>query len=426
MTTLEQATPDGNRGGASPATAAERIASLDLIRGVAVLGILAANIVGFGMPWSAYSWPTAFLTGHDATSDWLWVAQFVLVDGKMRGLFTLLFGAGMALFMERAWARGDGLGLQARRLAILLVFGLIHFFLIWRGDILVLYSVAGFAAMFFLRMTAGKLLTLGLIGYVVGALFFSLTLGSTYFITETAFGQAEGMGEARAAVDAAQQQELDENASEIPIMQDGSYGDIVSHTFAEHAADPINIILFMVLETVPLMLIGMAFYRLGWFDPGGEVGRRRMWGWGLLIVGTVLNVLLALWVKDGGFSYWGTQAATSAFAMLPRLPMILGLALLLAIYGSTATGWLAQRLSAAGRVAFTNYIGTSVLMMLVFHPWAGGLWGDLTRPQLYLVVLFGWAVMLAWSTPWLARFRYGPLEWLWRCLTYGRLFPLRR
>ena len=65
-------------------------------------------------------------------------------------------------------------------------------------------------------------------------------------------------------------------------------------------------------------------------------------------------------------------------------------------------------------------------MMLIFYPWAGGLWGELTRPELYLVVALGWAVMLGWSKPWLARFRYGPLEWLWRCLTYGRLFPLRK
>ena len=162
------------------------------------------------------------------------------------------------------------------------------------------------------------------------------------------------------------------------------------------------------------------------FSPGHSSGKRRFWGWALLLSGAVLNLLLALWVKDGGFTYWGTLSAMMAFSMLPRLPMILGLALLLALYGNTASGWLAERLSAAGRAAFTNYLGTSVLMMLIFHPWAGGLWGELTRPELYLVVALGWAVMLAWSKPWLTKFHYGPLEWLWRCLTYGRIFPLRR
>lgn len=426
MTTEDQATPDGQHDGASPATSAERIASLDLIRGIAVLGILAANIVAFGMPWTAYSWPDAFLTGHDETADWLWVAQFVLIDGKMRGLFTLLFGAGMALFMERAWARGKGRGLQARRLAILLVFGLLHFFFIWRGDILVLYSAAGFVTMLFLRMTAGKLLTLGLIGYVVGALFYALAIGSAYFVTETTFGQAEGMEDAQLSIDAAKQEAIADDATEIPIMTDGSYADFVSHNFSAHAADPLTSLLLLLFETVPLMLIGMAFYRYGWFSPGHSSGKRRFWGWALLVSGAVLNLLLALWVKDGGFTYWGTLSAMMAFSMLPRLPMILGLALLLALYGNTASGWLAERLSAAGRAAFTNYLGTSVLMMLIFHPWAGGLWGELTRPELYLVVALGWAVMLAWSKPWLTKFHYGPLEWLWRCLTYGRIFPLRR
>ncbi|MGB3795804.1 MAG: DUF418 domain-containing protein [Alteraurantiacibacter sp.] len=426
MTTHELATPDTQQGVAAPATSGERIASLDLIRGVAVLGILAANIVAFGMPWAAYSWPDAFLTGHDTTSDWLWVGQFVLIDGKMRGLFTLLFGAGMALFMQRAWARGEGMGLQARRLAILLLFGLVHFYLIWRGDILVLYSIAGFAAMLFLRMSAGKLLTLGLIGYFIGALFYALAIGSAYFIADTAFGQVEGMEEARVSIDEAQRSATADDAIEIPIMTEGSYGDFVAHNISAHGADPLNSLLLMVMETVPLILIGMAFYRFGWFDAGGATTKRRTWGWSLLIVGIVLNVLMALWVKNGGFTYWGTLSAMSAFAMLPRLPMILGLALLLALYGNTASGWLAERLSAAGRVAFTNYLGTSVLMMLIFHPWAGGLWGELTRPELYLVVALGWAVMLAWSKPWLTKYRYGPLEWLWRCLTYGRIFPLRR
>ncbi|WAT19166.1 DUF418 domain-containing protein [Aurantiacibacter sp. MUD11] len=425
MTDL-QATPDAEPEALAPATTGERISSLDFIRGFAVLGILAANIVAFGQPWSAYSWPSAFLSGHDATADWLWVVQFVLVDGKMRGLFSLLFGAGMALFMERAWDRGSSRWLQVRRLAWLLLFGLVHYFFIWRGDILTLYACAGMVGVLFLRMTAGKLLTLGLIGYVVGALIYALAIGSAYFIAETFAGEGEEMSEARGSIAEAKQASLEDDRAEIPIMTEGSYADYVSHNFSEHGGDPIDAVILMVFETLPLMLIGMAFYRYGWFSPGGSTGKRRAWGWGLLLFGGVLNLAMALWVREGGYTYWGTLSAMMAFATLPRLPMIIGLALLLAIYGNNASGWLAERLSAAGRAAFTNYIGTSVLMMLIFHPWAGGLWGELTRPELYLVVALGWAVMLAWSRPWLAKYRYGPLEWLWRCLTYWKLFPLRR
>lgn len=421
-----QATPDGAVEAVAPATAAERLGSLDFIRGFAVLGILAANIVAFGQPWSAYAWPDGFLSGHDQTADWLWVAQFVLIDGKMRGLFTVLFGAGMALFMEKAWERGASRSLLARRLVFLLLFGLVHFFLIWRGDILVLYSIAGFATMGFLRWEPRQLLTLGLIGYVMGALFFTLAIGSAYFIADTAMGEGVAMEQARAAIDEGKQASIADDRIEIPIMTEGNYADFVLHNLVEHAGDPINAIFLMIFETAPLILIGMAFYRFGWFGSGGATGKRTAWGWVMLLVGAGLSLAMALWVKAGGFTYWGTMAAMMPFSMLPRLLMTLGLALLLALYGNRASGWLAERLSAAGRAAFTNYLGTSVFMMLIFHPWAGGLWGELTRPELYLVVALGWAVMLAWSKPWLARYRYGPLEWLWRCLTYGRLFPLRR
>ena len=106
--------------------------------------------------------------------------------------------------------------------------------------------------------------------------------------------------------------------------------------------------------------------------------------------------------------------------------MALGIAALLVAYSPGWTDWLAERVRAAGRAAFTNYLGTSILMLFVFHGWALGLFGELNRPQLYLVTALTWVLMLVWSKPWLDRFRYGPLEWLWRCLTYRKLFPLRR
>ncbi|APE27144.1 DUF418 domain-containing protein [Aurantiacibacter gangjinensis] len=424
--TETQTTPDGEAVPPAPAKSGERILGLDFIRGIAVLGILAANIVAFGQPWAAYMMPSAFLVPHDSIDEWLYVAQFTLIDGKMRGLFTLLFGAGMALFMERAWARGSSRWLQVRRLGWLLVFGLIHFFLIWRGDILTLYAVAGFVAVLFVRMEGRALMALGLSGYALGALVYFATIGSAYFIAETPLGQQEGMEEGAAAMIEVKQETLDIDARERPIMESGSYVDYVTNNVTNHAADILNMLWLFAFETLPLMLVGMAMYKFGWFSPGGSVRKRQVWAWSLLLIGGALSLLLGLWLKSIGFTYWSTIAAFVSFSMLPRLLMILGLAVLLAQIGATASGWLAERLSAAGRAAFTNYLGTSVLMMLIFHPWAGGLWGELSRPELYLVVALAWAIMLAWSKPWLERYRYGPLEWLWRCLTYWKRFPLRR
>ncbi|WP_340587203.1 DUF418 domain-containing protein [Erythrobacter alti] len=409
-----------------PAKVGDRIASLDLIRGIAVLGILAANIVAFGQPFTAYMWPAAWIGEVGDPDNWMWITQFVLVDSKMRGLFTLLFGAGMALFMDKAWERGAGRGLQARRLFWLLIFGLVHFFFIWRGDILVLYAASGFVAMAFLRMSARKLLVFGLLGYLVGGLFYLLTITVPYFIVDTPLGDAPEMAEARTSMLEAQQTALADDAMETQILTEGNYADFVSHNLSAHLTDPLNNLFLFMFETLPLMLVGMGLYRAGLFSGGISAKKQALWGWIGVIGGSILTLLVALWIEGEGLTYWSTLAAFVGFSFFPRLPVILGLAALLALWGASANGWLAERLSAAGRAAFTNYLGTSILMVLVFHPWAGGLWGELSRPELYFVVLAAWAVMLAWSRPWLERFRYGPLEWLWRCLTYGRLFPLKR
>jgi uncharacterized protein len=174
------------------------------------------------------------------------------------------------------------------------------------------------------------------------------------------------------------------------------------------------------------MLLGVALYRLGFFTGGLERGAMLRWGWAGVIAGALAHLAIGLVVRADGFSYYGTLAAFAGWSVLPRLWMVLGLAALLVAYAPSATGWLGARIRAAGRVALTNYLGTSLAMMPVFHGWGLGLFGQLNRPQLYLVVLLAWAAMLAWPKPWLERFAYGPLEWLWRCLTYRTLFPLAR
>lgn len=423
------------RGAETPSTTADqplpvsgegRIASLDFIRGIAVMGILAANIVAFGQPWSAYMYPASFLTEHGAVSDQLWIAQFVLIDGKMRGLFTLLFGAGLYLFMERAWARGSTRWLQVRRLLFLLMFGLIHFYFIWRGDILTYYALVGLVVLLFVKLEARTQLTIGLIGYVVGALVYAAMLVPLHFVAETPLGERAEFAEMRQELEKGKAQALSDDAVETPLIREGDYAAFVAHKLDTHLTEPLTNLALFAAETLPLMLIGLALYRLGLFSGGLDARRQRRWGWIGLALGGALTLLIALWVQSTGFSYYGTLAAIVGMSALPRLMMVLGLAALLSLWSVRVRGGLAERASAAGRMAFSNYLGTSIVMLFVFHGWAGGLFGKLDRPGLYLVVLTTWALMLAWSQPWLARFRFGPLEWLWRCLTYGRMFPLRR
>ncbi|WP_324828321.1 DUF418 domain-containing protein [Qipengyuania zhejiangensis] len=413
---------------ARPVSASDspRIASLDFIRGIAVMGILAANIVAFGQPMTAYMFPDAFTVPHSDAEDWMWVAQFVLIDSKMRGLFTLLFGAGMYLFLEGAWAKGRTNWLQVRRLLWLGLFGLVHFFFIWRGDILFHYACAGMIALLFVGLSRRKQLVIGLLGYVGGALLYTGFVGFLPVVSDTEFGEKPGMVQLAKDLEEGKQADLADGVLETRLISEGRYGDWVGHNFSDHGTDVPTTVLMFLFETLPLMLVGMAAYRYGLFSGGIDARRQRQWGWSMLVLGTALTLPIALLAKSMGLTYYGTLAAMVGWSFLPRLLAILGLLALLALWGNSVRGALAERVSAAGRAAFTNYLGTSVLMMLVFHGWAGGLFGELGRSELYLVTVSAWGVMLLWSKPWLERFRYGPLEWLWRCLTYGRVFPLRR
>ncbi len=389
-----------------------RIASLDLVRGVAVLGILAANIVGLGQPMVAYGWPGGFLAPPGPFADELWGAQLVLVDGKFRGLFTLLFGAGLVLFHERAEEAGHGSLLLARRLAWLAAFGLLHWALLWRGDILLSYAIAGLVALPFLGWPAGKQAALGLAGYLVGAAVL-LAVAATVAAIDPG-----SLREARA-------EDLADGAREAALMAGGNHMAVIAHTLRQHPGDLAASALWALFETLPLILVGMGLVRMGLFDGGMNPRRQLGWGAAAWLAGTAVTAAIAARAMAGGIGYADSLIAP-ALAAFPVLAATLGLLALLALWGQRADGWLARRLGDAGRCAFTNYLGASALALAVFSGWGLGLFGKLGRVELYGVMLVFWAVMLAWPGWWLARFRHGPLEWLWRCLTYGRRMPFKR
>ncbi len=412
---------------AAPVRAGDRIGSLDFIRGLAVMGILAANIVAFGQPFDAYMYPAAFMVDAGDPGGWQWITQFILIDGKMRGLFTLLFGAGLYLFMERTWARGGTRWRQMWRLFILMLFGMVHFYLIWPGDILFYYAIVGFAVVPCLRWKPQTQMTAGIVGYVSGALLYALMMVPLYLAADTALG-AEGAPLADFGAELAQGKAdaLARGAIPAAMVANGDYAGLVTYRVTEQWYEPLSNVFFFSLETFPLMLIGIALYRTGFFSGGVDAARLKKWGWAGLIGGALCHLAIGLLVRAEGFTYYTTLAGFVGFAPLPRLPMVLGMAALLAVYSPGWTGWLGSRISAAGRAAFTNYLGTSIVMLFVFHGWALGLFGELNRPQLYGVTALTCVLMLVWSKPWLERFRYGPLEWLWRCMTYGKLFALKR
>jgi uncharacterized protein len=409
-----------------PVAEGERIITLDFVRGVAVLGILFPNIVAYAYPMLAYYWPDGLSGGATATDRWVWLAQLVLVDGKFRGLFTLLFGAGMALFMERAAARGQGVWLQARRLLWLGLFGLAHFLLLWTGDILLLYAASGLAALTMIGWDARTQVQIGVLWAVCGALFYTLTLGGAAMLEVSPAMQAM-QSEAWSQIEWAAEYSVLAAREETEVMRGGYTAIVAWRAAMEAPAIPGDTLFVALVETIPLMLVGMGLYRLGFFSGGFDAARMRGWGWIGYVGGALLTLPLGVWVMREEFPLFLTQFVFNGASALFHLPMALGLAALLVLWAPGASGtWLGSRFVAAGRMAFSNYVGTSLVMMFVFQGWAGGLYGTPHRIELSGFVLLAWALMLAWSKPWLDRFRYGPLEWLWRCLTYGRIFAFSR
>ena len=396
------------------ASAASRIASLDLIRGIAVLGILAVNIAGFAGPSAGTDTPWL---PHPASpaDEATFALTFVLFEGKMRALFSILFGASMLLFVERAEdARRDGEMLQLRRLSWLALFGYLHYVLFWWGDILFVYAVSGLFALPLRRLPDRALLSLALV----------------IFVAWHGWGIAGSLGEMLGTVPpAAQHQDM---AATLNRMQ----GEIAQARlgFAAQIADklttapgwPLVMMLYTIGETLPLMLLGMVLLRSGFFS--GEWPRRRLMAMagGGLTLGTAWTLVLLDWAWSRHFPALVMPDILAYWTAPGHLLMALGYAAAIMLAAPRlAAAWLGRRLSAAGRMAFSNYLGTTMVMTAIFYGWGLGLYDRVAPAWQPLFVLGGWALMLGWSAPWLARFRQGPLEWAWRSLTEWRVMPLK-
>jgi uncharacterized protein len=404
-----------------------RIATLDIVRGVAVMGILAMNIVGFALPFQAYMNPLAL--GPIGDSDFVsWLVSFILVDGKMRGLFSFLFGASMMLVIEQARAKGEPEErIHYRRMFWLLFFGLIHLYLIWFGDILVGYALTGMIAFLFRNLSSRAL-----IRWAVGLLIVQLLVFAGLAGGATALRQAAAAPGAPPAI-VAEWRGLEDQfgalgapakAREIAIHQ-GAYSGILADRVRDQALTPVKGLGLFGWETLAYFLLGMAALRSGFLTgvwSPAQYRKAALLGFG---IGIPAYALLAWLLVRDGFSVPGVFALAMA-GTVPLRPLMVAATASLIILATRKGGALVDRIAAAGRAAFTNYLGTSLVMTTLFYGYGGGLFGTLGRAQLWLVVLAMWVLMLLWSKPWLDRFLYGPLEWLWRSLARGEAQPMRR
>ncbi len=404
-----------------------RIAALDIVRGVAVMGILAMNIVAFAMPFEAYMNPLAY--GNEGKADLLsWFFSFIFIDGKMRGLFSFLFGASILLVIQRAEAAGQpSEKVHFRRMLWLLLFGLIHFYFIWFGDILALYAPMGMLAWFFHSNSARALVRWGAGLVLLQFLIFAAI--SVSFHVASAAAAAPGASEEAIATWAELKSQFaapsPEDLAKDLATYGGGYAGIVGQRFSEFGVMPLTSILMFGAETLGYMLLGMAGLKSGFLSgawPAAAYRRAATIGYGM---GVPVYAALGWVLWSSRFKPILVLDISMTATTLVRPAMVVGTAALV-ILATRHGGALTERIAAAGRAAFTNYLGTSILMTTFFYGYGFGLFGELTRVELWLVVLAMWALMLTWSKPWLERYRYGPLEWLWRTLARWEIQPMRR
>lgn len=407
--------------------ATPRLITLDALRGFAVMGILAMNIVAFAMPEMAYVTPRAY--GGETSADIAgWAIGFILFDGKMRGLFSILFGASMLLIIDRAEASGrDPAPVHYRRMSWLAVFGLCHYFFIWWGDILFLYAAIGCVAFRFRDWDARRLIRWAIGLFTLGVTIMSLFFGAQLFVVSSAASPSASpdMVEAAETMRAEYAGMIDGVDEEIALHR-GGYAPILADRL-DKANGPLAMVVMNFLETLPLMMIGMALFRSGFLTGAWARADYRRVARHWLPPGLLLTLLVTWLQWRSGFDGLVSINAFLAWAQPGRLMMTIGYAALfvLLIQAHANSAWMA-RVAATGRAAFSNYIGTSVVMTTIFYGYGLGLFGSVDRMTLYLFVIGGAAAMLLWSKPWLDHFLYGPLEWLWRSLARGSLQPMRR
>ncbi|NNE41361.1 MAG: DUF418 domain-containing protein [Marinicaulis sp.] len=396
----------------TPIGEADRLDYLDILRGLAVLAIFAVNIKAMLAPFPYYSNATLWTGEYDRLVAAL---QVFFIEDKWRTIFTALFGAGLALIAERTAMRDSGsLGLLSRRLFFLFIFGLIHLLAIWMGDILFAYALCGFLAMWF-RNAAAKTL----IRWAAKFLFIAIVWNTLFAIGPAA------IPEVRAEIEPFLWGTDPEYIRETTEQMLGGIG---GHFEARITSASEYIFMYFLagghwLEMLAVMIGGMWAYRTGFFTGAASVSTYRR----ALIFGFVAAVICDTirWTLLNHYNW--DFAAYSYLQILNQLDGYFGAIGYSGLVGLLVkSGWRPRAVAATGRMAFTNYIACSLVGTTLAYGHGFSLFNALTNLQLLLITFATWIVILIWSPLWLAHYRFGPLEWLWRSLTYGALQPMRR
>jgi uncharacterized protein len=395
----------------APIQTGERINEIDIVRGLALFGILMVNMSFFKYPVFFDRYPSSFPEGIDQLSAWFIQLFFT---GNFYAIFSFLFGLGFFIFMERTLEKGlELVPLYRRRLLALFVFGLLHLLLFWSGDILMTYAIVGFILLKFRRKS---LASLG--KWIIGLFITSLILN-------VLFGLVGGLGEVMAGDKyvVIMTEMIDEA---IIVYLQGSFWQLV----AFRALNELPYVLLSLLIWIPAVL---AFFLCGFYVgkkgvfkdiPGHLVLLRKIISRGLPL--GIFFLLLYLLVETGIWpvSLLVRPALLAAFNYLASIFIFPSyIAIILLVLQGPFCKKLLTPLAAAGRMALTNYLMQTLLSVFVFYGFGLGLYGAVTVTVGILLTIGIYVIQVIWSNLWLRKFLYGPMEWFWRVLTYKQLQP---
>lgn len=430
-----------------PVTGNERIGIIDSLRGIAVLGILLMNIPYFALPDPAQFYDLAALDEIGTINQSVWLVITWVFNGTQRALFALLFGAGIIMFTQRQEQKPGGRITSAdyyfRRQLWLMVFGLFNFYvLLWIGDYLLPYAVCGLILYTFRNKSPRSL-------FIAAGVCLMLTLtmeNLDLFRDKTTIYVGEQLEKRDTTVTKLTRQQYHELNTMKALRERStiqSRKKVVESSLAKVRGDyntlfeyqrerGMEIFLYLVYYEISavlmFMFVGMAFYKNGILT--GKASIKIYWL--MFLIGMAAGLALT-WYKLGimlqyQFSkYEYTKHMMVNVAELGRVLRALGIfGLIMLMYRSGWFKWLFALMRPVGQMAFTNYLGQSFLMGLFFYGIGFGMFGKLQRYEIYYVVAVTWLVQIIFSHAWLRYCRFGPMEWLWRQLTYWKRFKLRR
>ena len=429
---------------AAPVSQGERIVILDSLRGIAILGILLMNIPSFGLP---------RVVGHDPSvlneqgvNYSVWYLVNWIPEGTQRALFSMLFGAGVFLFTSRLEKKLEGvlpLDYFIRRQLWLITFSLIDvFILLWNGDILLDYAVLGLVMVAF-RKKSGKFLLVG------AAVCFLLMLArenrdfyqdkkiihrgelaasrdtSVNKLTET---EKENIGAMKAIKDRSLRENKIKRMERSIRKINGNYESVYEYRTALYVDAIVEYTYFGIWDVLLFMFIGMAFFKMGLLT--GQAPTRTYL---LLFVGGIgLGLTISYFRLQPQINYnfnWYeyTKHVKFSYYEVSRTCRALGIfGFIMLLFKSGWFKWFFALMRPVGQMAFTNYLMQSLLCGIFFNGIGWGMYGKLERVEVYYVVAAVWIFQIIFSHIWLRYFRFGPLEWCWRSLTYWKRQALKK